>query len=97
MFCFKGRLELIRSCGIEGFKNTRKGTNIAAQATAVTIGTVRVICSLFINGFCLFVCLQKALERGVKTVRVRVKGLGPGRMVNSLVLNNVVDVYEFCF
>ncbi|XP_067616309.1 uncharacterized protein mRpS11 isoform X2 [Eurosta solidaginis] len=28
---------LIRSCGIEGFKNTRKGTNIAAQATAITI------------------------------------------------------------
>lgn len=28
---------LIRSCGIEGFKNARKGTNIAAQATAVNI------------------------------------------------------------
>jgi small subunit ribosomal protein S11 len=27
---------MIRSCGIEGFKNTRKGTNIAAQATAIT-------------------------------------------------------------
>lgn len=24
---------------MEGFKNTRKGTNIAAQATAITIGT----------------------------------------------------------
>lgn len=31
---------LIRSCGIEGFKNTRKGTNIAAQATAISIGSV---------------------------------------------------------
>jgi len=29
-----------RSCGVEGFKNTRKGTNIAAQATAITIGGV---------------------------------------------------------
>ena len=29
-----------RSCGMEGFKNTRKGTNIAAQATAITLGTV---------------------------------------------------------
>lgn len=37
---YKGKLHLNRSCGIEGFKNTRKGTNIAAQATAVTIGGV---------------------------------------------------------
>lgn len=76
---------MIRSCGIEGFKNTRKGTNIAAQATAVTIGTVRFvkfIISVKINRF----YLQKALERGYKTVRVRVKGIGPGRMVNLLVL-----------
>ncbi|KAH8419074.1 hypothetical protein KR222_003424 [Zaprionus bogoriensis] len=52
---------LIRSCGIEGFKNTRKGTNIAAQATAVTISA-------------------KAMELGWKTIRVKVRGLGPGRM-----------------
>ncbi|KAJ8925408.1 hypothetical protein NQ315_009240 [Exocentrus adspersus] len=57
----KGVPKILRSCGIEGFKNTRKGTNIAAQATAITIGT-------------------KALEKGIKTVRVRVRGLGPGRM-----------------
>lgn len=57
----KGKVHLIRSCGIEGFKNTRKGTNIAAQATSITFGT-------------------KVLERGVKWVRVRVQGLGPGRM-----------------
>lgn len=57
----KGIPKLLRSCGIEGFKHTKKGTNIAAQATAITIGT-------------------KALERGIKTVRVRVRGLGPGRM-----------------
>ncbi|XP_017054233.1 30S ribosomal protein S11 [Drosophila ficusphila] len=57
----KGVLRLIRSCGIEGFKNTRKGTNIAAQATAVTIS-------------------GKAMELGWKTVRVKVRGLGPGRM-----------------
>jgi len=25
------------SCGLEGFKNTRKGTNIAAQTTAITL------------------------------------------------------------
>ncbi|XP_066140996.1 small ribosomal subunit protein uS11 [Euwallacea fornicatus] len=57
----KGTPSLIRSCGIEGYKNTRKGTNIAAQATAVTFGS-------------------KVLEKGFKTVRVRVQGLGPGRM-----------------
>lgn len=58
---YKGTPKIIRSCGIEGFKNTRKGTNIAAQATAISIGT-------------------RALERGIKSVRIRVRGLGPGRM-----------------
>lgn len=36
----KGTPQIIRSCGIEGFKNTRKGTNIAAQATAITLAGV---------------------------------------------------------
>ncbi|XP_068153354.1 uncharacterized protein mRpS11 [Drosophila tropicalis] len=58
---YKGVPRLIRSCGIEGFKNTRKGTNIAAQATAVSIS-------------------NKAIELGWKTIRVKVRGLGPGRM-----------------
>ncbi|KAI9584363.1 28S ribosomal protein S11, mitochondrial [Glossina fuscipes] len=58
---YKGVPRIIRSCGIEGFKNTRKGTNIAAQATAITIG-------------------GKAIELGWKTIRVKVRGLGPGRM-----------------
>ncbi|XP_043278865.1 28S ribosomal protein S11, mitochondrial [Venturia canescens] len=57
----KGVLKIMHSCGREGFKNARKGTNIAAQATAITLST-------------------KALEQGFKTVRVRVRGLGPGRM-----------------
>lgn len=35
-----GNPKLLRSCGIEGFKNTRKGTNIAAQATAISVATV---------------------------------------------------------
>lgn len=52
---------VIRSCGVEGFKNTRKGTNIAAQATAITLS-------------------QRVLERGIKTVRIQVRGIGPGRM-----------------
>ncbi|XP_017141438.1 28S ribosomal protein S11, mitochondrial [Drosophila miranda] len=58
---YKGVPRIIRSCGIEGFKNTRKGTNIAAQATAVSISA-------------------KAIELGWKTIRVKVRGLGPGRM-----------------
>lgn len=33
---------MIRSCGMEGFKNTRKGTNIAAQATAIGLATVNI-------------------------------------------------------
>lgn len=37
---YKGKVALINSCGIEGYKNCRKGTNIAAQATAITVGGV---------------------------------------------------------
>lgn len=33
---YHGKLMLINSCGIEGYKNCRKGTNIAGQATAIT-------------------------------------------------------------
>ncbi|XP_054006803.1 30S ribosomal protein S11 [Hylaeus anthracinus] len=58
---FNGKGILIHSAGIEGFKNTKKGTNIAAQQAAVTFGT-------------------RAIEKGIKTVRVRVQGLGAGRM-----------------
>ncbi|XP_021925188.1 28S ribosomal protein S11, mitochondrial isoform X2 [Zootermopsis nevadensis] len=57
----QGLVKLLRSCGVEGFKNARKGTNIAAQATAISLS-------------------MKALDHGYKTVRVRVQGLGPGRM-----------------
>ncbi|PZC73232.1 hypothetical protein B5X24_HaOG209879 [Helicoverpa armigera] len=56
-----GTVKIIRSCGMEGFKNTKKGTNIAAQTTAIGIAT-------------------RAIDRGVKTVRVRMQGLGPGRL-----------------
>ncbi|CAH2102973.1 unnamed protein product [Euphydryas editha] len=57
----QGLVKMIRSCGIEGFKNTKKGTNIAAQTTAINLAT-------------------KAVDRGIKTIRVRVRGLGPGRL-----------------
>ena len=42
---YKGLVRMINSCGIEGFKNTKKGTNIASQATAITLATVR--CSVY--------------------------------------------------
>jgi small subunit ribosomal protein S11 len=32
-----GIVKSIHSCGREGFKNTREGTNVAAQATAITM------------------------------------------------------------
>ncbi|XP_028160939.1 uncharacterized protein LOC114364183 [Ostrinia furnacalis] len=56
-----GAVKVLKSCGMEGFKNTKKGTNIAAQTTAISIAT-------------------KAISRGIKTVRVKVRGLGPGRL-----------------
>jgi len=49
------------SCGMEGFKNIKKSTTVAAQATGQTIGT-------------------KTLKKGIKNVRVVVKGLGVGRL-----------------
>jgi len=57
----QGEMKMHRSCGTEGFKNSRKGTNVAAQATAISLAT-------------------RALDRGIKNVRVSIKGLGPGRI-----------------
>ncbi|XP_012277100.1 28S ribosomal protein S11, mitochondrial [Orussus abietinus] len=56
-----GLVHKLRSCGLEGFKNAKKGTNIAAQATAIKLS-------------------KDAVNDGFKDVRVRVRGLGPGRM-----------------
>lgn len=38
---FIGLGMMLHSAGLEGFKNTKKGTNIAAQQAAITFGTVR--------------------------------------------------------
>ncbi|KAG5306134.1 RR11 protein, partial [Acromyrmex insinuator] len=59
---FNGKVLLLHSAGTEGFKNAKKGTNVAAQQAAVTLG-------------------NRVLEYGVNTVRIRVQGIGPGRMV----------------
>lgn len=40
--------QIIRSCGIEGFKNARKGTNIAAQATSISFSNV---CNLYFRTY----------------------------------------------
>lgn len=58
-------MEKIRSCGIDGFKNTKKGTNLAAQVVGTNFGSIVV-------------------KSGVDTVRVKIRGLGPGRMVCTL-------------
>ncbi|XP_011703279.1 PREDICTED: 30S ribosomal protein S11, chloroplastic [Wasmannia auropunctata] len=58
---FSGDVLLLHSAGIEGFKNAKKGTNIAAQQAAITLG-------------------NRILEYGINTVRIRVQGIGPGRM-----------------
>ncbi|XP_050433312.1 28S ribosomal protein S11, mitochondrial isoform X2 [Adelges cooleyi] len=74
-----GERILIRSCGMEGFKNTRKGTNIAAQATAIGLA-------------------MRALEIGIRTLRVTVQGLGPGRLssIKGLTMGglNVISVTD---
>lgn len=36
----EGKVLSLHSSGIEGFKNARKGTNIAAQQAAITFGHV---------------------------------------------------------
>lgn len=37
------------SCGLEGYKNAKKGTNIAAQQTAISIGSVSNFSEIKIN------------------------------------------------
>lgn len=43
----------INSCGKEGYKNCRKGTNIAGQATAITLSKVNsdenIVCEFGLN------------------------------------------------
>ncbi|XP_072752099.1 small ribosomal subunit protein uS11 [Anoplolepis gracilipes] len=56
-----GKVISLHSAGIEGFKNAKKGTNIAGQQAAITIG-------------------NRIREYGVNTVRIRVQGIGAGRM-----------------
>ncbi|XP_066584334.1 small ribosomal subunit protein uS11 [Prorops nasuta] len=75
----KGSTIAIRSCGVEGFKNAKKGTNIAAQQTAITLAT-------------------QLVTDGYKDVRVRVQGIGPGRLsaIKGLVLGgmNVISITD---
>ncbi|XP_014606879.1 PREDICTED: 28S ribosomal protein S11, mitochondrial-like isoform X2 [Polistes canadensis] len=58
---FKGKMLALHTAGIEGFKNTRKGTNVAAQQAAVTFS-------------------EAIRNRSIPLVRVRIQGLGAGRM-----------------
>ncbi|XP_033340104.2 mitochondrial ribosomal protein S11 [Megalopta genalis] len=57
----QGLVKATHSAGIEGFKNAKKGTNIAGQQAANTFGV-------------------RAINNGMKTVRLTLQGIGPGRM-----------------
>lgn len=76
---FKGSGIILHSAGLEGFKNTKKGTNIAAQQAAITFGT-------------------RVLNHGIKTVKLRIQGIGPGRMgaIKGLQLTelNIVSITD---
>lgn len=58
---YRGSGMFLQSAGTVGFKNAKKGTNIAAQQAAQVIAT-------------------NAMKEGIKTVRVRIQGLGAGRV-----------------
>lgn len=44
-----GKTMTLHSSGIEGFKNSRKGTNIAAQQAAITLGNVSISCTYVVK------------------------------------------------
>lgn len=39
---YGGTVLSLHTAGIEGYKNAKKGTNIAAQQTAITFGNVSI-------------------------------------------------------
>lgn len=56
-----GKVLMLHSAGTEGFKNAKKGTNLAGQQAAITLA-------------------NRIREYGVNTIRIKVQGIGPGRM-----------------
>lgn len=80
IYDFFWKLRLSTSSKLEGFKNCKKKSTVAGQATGVAAGL-------------------KALRRGFKTVRVVIRGIGPGRLtaVKGLTLAgmNVVSISDF--
>ncbi|GAB1866548.1 30S ribosomal protein S11, chloroplastic [Camponotus japonicus] len=57
----KGLVIMTHTAGIEGFKNAKKGTNIAGQQAAIALAS-------------------RILDYGVNMVRIRIQGIGAGRM-----------------
>jgi ribosomal protein S11 len=57
----QGKAVAIQSAGRVGFRNAKKGTNVAAQAAAIALA-------------------GDTIRKNVKTVRVCLKGIGPGRL-----------------
>lgn len=48
-----GKVLLLHSAGIEGFKNAKKGTNIAGQQAAITFGNVSIDCTCSVKVSCI--------------------------------------------
>ncbi|KYN33248.1 30S ribosomal protein S11, chloroplastic [Trachymyrmex septentrionalis] len=76
---FSGAVLKLHTAGIEGFKNAKKGTNLAAQQAAITLG-------------------NRILEYGINTVKIRVQGIGAGRMSSikgfQMVGLNIVSITD---
>ncbi|XP_002165471.2 small ribosomal subunit protein uS11 [Hydra vulgaris] len=69
----KGITATWTSAGIEGFKNSKRGTNYAGKVAAESLA-------------------KKANDLGVNKVRLKVRGMGPGRMDAVKALASILDV-----
>ncbi|XP_037074187.1 28S ribosomal protein S11, mitochondrial-like [Pollicipes pollicipes] len=84
----QGLVKMIRSCGMEGFKNTKKGTNVAAQATGIAMA-VRALNKGYKN--------VRVLIRGLGPGRMSsVKGLQLGGL-NIVSLTDATPVTWNCY
>ncbi|KAI8792906.1 28S ribosomal protein S11, mitochondrial-like [Biomphalaria glabrata] len=74
-----GRVVSLESAGTVGFRNAKKGTNVAAQAAAIALA-------------------GNVLKKDITTVRVCLRGIGPGRLpaLKALQLSglNVVSITD---
>lgn len=48
-----GKAIMLHTAGIEGFKNAKKGTNIAGQQAAITLANVSIYCICSVKVKCI--------------------------------------------